>query len=333
MEEKADRQFIHQPVLLEAVLDCLRPGVSVLGTEEAAFTDAAVHQPCVMVDATTGEGGHAEAFLSRFPEVFMLCVDADAEQLERARIRLSGFEGRVEFHHCRFGEFFNRYASFSRKKPDRILFDLGISSRHYEESGRGFSFCRDESLDMRLDTGDTLTAGGIVNTWPQKKLEDILFRCGEERYAKNIARGIAAARGKKPITTTKELERIVWKAVPPEYRFRKIHPATKTFQALRIVVNRELEELEKGLAGGFEVLKPRGRMGVISFHSLEDRIVKRFFRDKNRGCTCPPELPICQCKGEKELVRVTRKPLVADSGEIRRNPRSRSAKFRVVEKC
>ncbi len=288
---------------------------------------------CVLVDATTGEGGHAEAFLSRFPDMYLYCVDADPGQLDRARDRLEPFAGRVEFFNLWFGSFFREYRSRAKRPPDRILFDLGISSRHYEESGRGFSFRKDEPLDMRLDPSRPVSARDIVNTWPEPKLAGLLESLGEERYARRIAKAVAAARRNKRVETTGELEKIIWSAVPAEYRRRAIHPATRTFQALRIETNRELDQLAEGLEGGFAALKPRGRMGVISFHSLEDRIVKRFFGEKNKPCTCPPELPMCQCKGKKELALLTKKPLVPGRAETQRNPRARSAKLRVVEKC
>ncbi len=315
---KRSAEYIHDPVLLEEVLDLLKPS----GGEE-----------CLLVDATTGEGGHAAAFLSRFPEVRLYCVDADSSQLERARTRLSSFKGRVEFFHHWFGDFFRRYASLASVTPDRILFDLGISSRHYEASGRGFSFQKDEPLDMRLNPEGRTSARDIVNNWPEAELAELFEKFGEERYARRIARAVTAARGRQPIETTGRLEEVVWQAVPEDYRHHAIHPATKTFQALRIACNRELEELTQGLEGGFAVLKPQGRMGVISFHSLEDRIVKRFFTEKSRDCICPPELPECRCRGRRELELVNRKPLTAGEAEQRANPRSRSAKLRVVEKC
>jgi 16S rRNA (cytosine1402-N4)-methyltransferase len=311
--------YIHQPVLLEHVLKTLQPS----GEADA----------CLMVDATTGEGGHAAAFLSHFPGMRLYCVDADASQLERARTRLASFEGRVEFFNLWFSVFFERYPALAAASPDRILFDLGISSRHYEEAGRGFSFRKDEPLDMRLNPAGRTSARDIVNNWPETELAGLLETYGEERYARRIARAIAAVRGKQPVETTGHLEEIIWRSVPEEYRHHDIHPATKTFQALRIACNRELEELEQGLERSFAVLKPQGRMGVISFHSLEDRIVKRFFTEKSRDCICPPELPECRCRGRSELTRVTKKPLTAGEAEKKVNPRSRSAKLRVVEKC
>jgi 16S rRNA (cytosine1402-N4)-methyltransferase len=318
MEKDRSHRYIHEPVLLEEVVEYLKPAA---GAE------------CVMVDATTGEGGHAEAFLSRFPEMYLYCVDADSSQLERARDRLARYAGRVEYFNLWFSAFFREYRTRATRLPDRILFDLGISSRHYAESGRGFSFQKDEPLDMRLDPANPVSARDIVNTWPETRLAGLFETLGEERYARRLARAIAAARRRKPVETTGELEEIIWAAVPDDYRRRAIHPATRTFQALRIETNRELDELAEGLENGFAVLKPKGRLGVISFHSLEDRIVKDFFREKNKACTCPPELPICQCKGKKELELLTKKPLVPGRDEIRRNPRSRSAKLRVVEKC
>jgi 16S rRNA (cytosine1402-N4)-methyltransferase len=314
-------QYIHTPVLLEEVVDFLKPS--------APASDA----PCVLVDATTGEGGHAEAFLTRFPGMRLYCVDADKSQLERARERLGRYQGRADFFNLWFSAFFKKYPSLAPHLPDRILFDLGISSRHYEESGRGFSFQKDEPLDMRLNPEGRTSAREIVNTWPEPKLAELFTEYGEERHARAIARAVGAARRRASVETTAELENIVWRAVPENYRRRAIHPATKVFQALRIACNRELEELAAGLADGFAVLKSGGRMGVISFHSLEDRIVKRFFNEKSRDCVCPPELPVCRCRGRRELELVTKKPVTAGEAETRSNPRARSAKLRVVEKC
>jgi 16S rRNA (cytosine1402-N4)-methyltransferase len=320
VKNEADR-YIHEPVLLEEVVEYLQPA-----RENA-------EAPSVMVDATVGEGGHAEAFLSRFPQLYLYCVDADSGQLDRARARLARFSGRVEFINIWFSAFFSGFSAGARRSPDRILFDLGISSRHYEEGGRGFSFQKDEPLDMRLGAGRSENARDIVNTWSEPELAQLFATRGEERYARQIARAVGVARRKKAIETSGELEKIIWGAVPETYRRRGIHPATRVFQALRIETNKELDELEQGLEQGFSVLKPRGRMGVISFHSLEDRIVKNFFKEKNKTCTCPPEVPICQCGGKRKLELLTKKPLGAGQAEVIRNPRSRSAKFRVGEKC
>jgi len=309
---------VHAPVLLEQVLEYLGPKAG---------------PGAVFIDATCGEGGHAQAFLERFPALMLFGVDADREQTAFAARRLTSFGRRIRLFTMRFSEFFTHYEEYNGRKPDAILFDLGISRFHYEKSGRGFSFGRDEYLDMRIDGYGRETAFGIVNNAPRAELVRILREYGEEAYAFAIARAICTARKTAPVRTSVALAELIRRAVPPAYRNRRIHAATKSFQALRIAVNGELSELEKGLALGFELLQTGGRIAVISFHSLEDRIVKRFFREKNKSCICPPERPICQCRGRKELVLLTKKPVTAGQDERTANPAARSAKMRVVEKC
>jgi 16S rRNA (cytosine1402-N4)-methyltransferase len=284
----------------------------------------------LMVDATLGEGGHSEAFLSRYPRLALIGVDADAAIMEVARERLAPYADRARLVNAWFGDFLSGYAE--DRAPDLVLMDLGISRYHYEASGRGFSFDRDEDLDMRLNPDLPATAADIVNGAEPSELLDILWRYGEESHARPIVSRIVRERSTQPITSSRRLAVIVASAVPDAYRRRRIHPATRTFQALRIAVNGELAQLEAGLAGALRVLSPGGRIGVISFHSLEDRIVKTFFREKSRECTCPPEWPICQCGGKAELRRVTTKPVTASEEEVSRNPASRSAKLRVAEK-
>ncbi len=309
--------IVHEPVLLEEVLTLLVPPAG----------------GALLVDATLGQGGHAEAFLKRYPECFLIGVDADSAVLETARTRLSPFADRIELVRAWFGDFFSRYAKTGAgRMPDIVFFDLGISSFHYKSSGRGFSFDREEPLDMRLDPELAASAADLVGSSSRQELSGILREFGEERYAWEIAGRIVRERQKAPISTSARLARVIAEAVPPQYRHGKIHPATRSFQALRIAVNGELEQLGSGLAAAFGVLKPGGRIGVITFHSLEDRIVKRFFRDKAKGCTCPPEWPICQCGGKAELHAVTRKPVLPSEREIAANPPSRSAKLRVAEK-
>jgi 16S rRNA (cytosine1402-N4)-methyltransferase len=309
--------IVHEPVLLEEVMAFLVPPAD----------------DGLLVDATLGQGGHAEAFLKRYPELFLIGVDADSAVLETARERLSPYADRIELVRAWFGDFFARYAKKGDgRKPDIVLFDLGISSFHYKSSGRGFSFDRDEPLDMRLDPELPATAADLIDGSSRQELTRIFREYGEERYAWEIAGRIVRERERAPITTSAGLARVISESVPPSYRHRKIHPATRCFQALRIAVNGELDRLGAGLAAAFGVLKPGGRMGVITFHSLEDRIVKRFFRDRAKGCTCPPEWPICQCGGKAELQTLTPKPVLPSEREISANPPSRSAKLRVVEK-
>ncbi len=313
--------YAHVPVLLEEVLGLLAPPEG-----EAS-----------LVDATVGEGGHAEAFLSRFPRLRVVGVDKDEEILRRAKARLASFGGRVRLVPCGFADFFERQLGGLR--PERILMDLGVSMYHFEDSGRGFSFRAEEPLDMRLDTRGGRTVAELLQTAEEGELADLLEDYGEEPRARRIARAIVRHRDREgPITRSGELARIVAAAVPPEARSRRglapwrLHPATRTFQALRIAVNDELGELGRALPAALRALSEGGRMGVIAFHSLEDRMVKRFFRERARACTCPPEWPICQCGGKSELALLTRKPVSAGEEERRANPASRSAKLRVVEK-
>jgi 16S rRNA (cytosine1402-N4)-methyltransferase len=306
--------IFHQPVLLAEVLAFLVPP----------------QDDGVLIDATLGEGGHAEAFLLKYPRLSLIGVDADASILEAARERLSAYSDRTRIVNAWFGSFFEDDAE--QTSPDMILMDLGVSRYHFEASGRGFSFDRDETLDMRLGKDLPVTAADIINTTEEGELTDVLFRFGEERFARSIAARIVRERASAPFTSARRLANVVAATVPDQYRHRRIHPATRTFQALRIAVNRELEQLNAGLEEALRVLKPGGRIGVITFHSLEDRIVKRYFREKSRECTCPPEWPICQCGGKAELRLVTGKPVSASEEEVARNPASRSAKLRVAEK-
>jgi 16S rRNA (cytosine1402-N4)-methyltransferase len=284
-----------------------------------------------MIDATLGEGGHAEYFLSREPDLTIAGIDADSSILAVAMERLEPFGTRMQYFHQWFNGFFASYPA-DLPRPDRILFDLGISSYHYAKSNRGFSFRTDEVLDMRLDSDLEITAADIVNEYPESELADLLYGYGEERYSRQIAKAVVRARKQDAIRTSSELAGIISDSVPPQYKHGRIHPATRSFQALRIAVNGELVRLEQALKNALSVLKVGGRMGVISFHSLEDRIVKRFFVEKNKSCTCPPEWPMCNCGGKKIVDIVTRKPIEPDEREIAENKPSRSARFRVAEK-
>jgi 16S rRNA (cytosine1402-N4)-methyltransferase len=229
-----------------------------------------------------------------------------------------------------FSDIFSSYPL--EQRPDVVLFDLGISMFHFTASGRGFTFSKEEPLDMRIGDDLSRSAAEIVNTDGEEDLLHILFSYGEEKYSRRIVRAILRERGVAPIETSTRLARIVSDAVPAEARFARIHPATRTFQALRIAVNDELGRLSRGLAGAFGMLKTGGRMGVITFHSLEDRIVKRFFQEKLRGCTCPPDWPICQCGGKPSVRLLARKPISPTEDEVRDNPPSRSARLRAAEK-
>ena len=305
----------HTPVLLDQVVELLTPSTST----------------ATVIDATLGEGGHAEAFLSRYPEIFLVGIDADPMILEVARSRLGRFTPRTKLLNQWFSEFFAAGSEHLPAAPEVVYFDLGISRYHYEQAQRGFSFSRDEKLDMRLVESLPETAADIVNRWSAQELECALFDYGEERFAKRIVRAIVRQREHTPFENSLHLARVVVDAVPQSYT-RSTHPATKTFQALRIVVNRELDQLEIGLRAALTMLAVGGKLGVISFHSLEDRIVKNVFRQMSRACTCPPEQPICKCRGTKRFQMMTKKPILATPEEVRGNPAARSAKLRTIHK-
>ena len=308
-------EVFHTPVLLGETLEYLAP-----------------RKPSeLMVDATIGEGGHSSAFLCQFPELKLIGIDADPEILKTARERLSPFGERIQFYSGWSHDFFSEYPG-AYKRPDTILMDLGVSLFHYEKSGRGFSFRYDEKLDMRIDPSAGIPASELIGRLPEKELADLIYANSGERYSRRIARAIAGAKSHGPVASSTVLAEIIEGAVPPAYRHGPIHPATRTFQALRIAVNGELSRLSDLLEAALGILEPGGRMGVISFHSLEDRIVKNFFREKNRDCICPPEEPICKCGGQRALTVLTKKGISPGEEETRRNPPSRSARFRVVEK-
>jgi 16S rRNA (cytosine1402-N4)-methyltransferase len=308
-------EAVHSPVLLEETLSYLGP------RKEGEL----------MVDGTLGEGGHSFAFLSRFPGLRVVGVDADPEILERARERLGGFGSRVCFYPGWSQDFFARYPA-ELKRPDSILLDLGVSLYHYERGGRGFSFKKDEPLDMRLDKSRAPAAGELVARLSERELADLLYANAEERYSRRIARSIVEARKGGVISGSSALAAIVERAAPRAYRYGPAHPATKTFQALRIEVNGELSRLRELLESALRVLAAGGRLGVISFHSLEDRIVKNFFREKNRDCIPPPEAPIGRSEGRRVVNLLVRKGVVPGEEERKKNPPCRSARLRVVEK-
>ena len=289
------------------------------------------HPDSLMIDGTLGEGGHTEAFLTAYPDLRIIGIDADVRIQARARERLSPFGDRVVFYPGWSDVFFEEYPA-DQKKPDLILLDLGISLFHYEKSGRGFSFRTDEPLDMRLDPQSGDSAADIVNNMNETDLADLIYQYGEEQYSRRIARAICESRRTSRFTTARALADCIYSAVPSNYRHGRIHPATKTFQALRIAVNHELSRLPRLLELALKVLAPGGKLGVITFHSLEDRIVKNYFRMMSKACTCPPEVPICKCGGRPKVELLTKKSVSPSEEEISRNSPSRSARLRAVRK-
>ncbi len=303
---------LHEPVLLDAVLDGLR---------------ACDRQNGLFIDGTVGAGGHASAILKCSSASRLLGFDRDPRSLDIARTTLAPFRERVVLVHGNYDSMGKVAPSHGFEDVDGILLDLGISSMHVDEAARGFAFRVDGPLDMRFDPTDGSTAADLVNTLDADELADLIYQYGEERDSRRIARAIVAAR---PFQTTRQLADVIEQAHrgPRE----KIHPATRTFQALRIATNDELGALERVLPLAITLLRPGGRFAVISFHSLEDRIVKQWAKQESTDCLCPPKQPVCTCGHRATIRLVSHKPIVATDAEIARNPRSRSAKLRIVEK-
>jgi 16S rRNA (cytosine1402-N4)-methyltransferase len=307
--------FAHNPVMVEKVLSCL-----------------AIELQDKIVDCTLGEGGHTVHFLKKIKDGFVLGIEQDSEVLGRAIKRFEKSHGRFLPVNDNFSNLKQIIDQNIKAKVDKIFFDLGISMFHIKESGRGFSFSREEPLDMRLDKSKSLQGVNVVNDFEKKRIAEIIWAYGEEKFSNRIAELMVRERKQNRITTSTQLADIIKRAIPRKYWPKNIHPATKTFQAIRIFVNDEIEILEKALRDGIEMLKPGGRICVISFHSLEDRIVKSVFRDLARGCTCPPDFPVCVCGGKKVIKILTKKPLYPDEDEVGRNPASRSARLRCANK-
>ena len=286
----------------------------------------------IYLDGTLGLGGHSYEIASRLTTGRLVCVDRDETAIARAGRRLAPFAGRVTLVHGNFADAAAILDSLGIDGADGMLFDLGVSSPQLDEASRGFSYRQDAPLDMRMDGSAQLTAYEVVNTWSAEKLNRILWDYGEERYARRITAGIVNAREKAPIASTMALVEIIKAALPAAALREKQHPAKRSFQAIRIAVNDELGAIAAMMESAPDKLKPGGRLCVISFHSLEDRIVKAGIAARENGCTCPREAPVCTCGFVQTLRSVTRKPILPSAEELEHNPRSRSAKLRVAER-
>ena len=305
--------MLHTPVLLDEIIDALIPDRD--------------NPPQRLIDGTLGAGGHTHALLTAGAGE-VLGLDQDQSALAAAKATLANFEGRVHYAHTNYERMDSAAERVGWAQVDGILLDIGVSSMQLDRAERGFSFQQSGPLDMRMDPTHGRTAADIVNTWSARELADIFYEYGEERHGRLLAKVIVDNR---PYETTDDLVQVIEDNKPAQWK-EHIHPATRVFQALRITVNDELGVLERVIPVAIDLLRPGGRLAIISFHSLEDRIVKHSFKHAAADCICPPELPICACDKESEIKIVTRKPVMADDAEVDANPRSRSARLRVAEK-
>ena len=286
----------------------------------------------IYVDGTLGGAGHSSRIAQRLTTGRLIGIDRDPVALAAAGERLKPWKDRVTLVHSNFCEIKQVLSDLQIPGVDGILLDLGVSSPQLDDGQRGFSYMADAPLDMRMNGEDALTAREVVNTWPQEELKRILYTYGEERYAPQIAAAICRRREEAPIETTLELVDIIRSAMPAAALREKQHPAKRSFQAIRIAVNDELGSVEKVMADAIPLLNPGGRLAVITFHSLEDRIVKNAMTEAAKGCTCPPNFPVCVCGKKPQVKLISRKPVVSGAAELAENPRARSAKLRVCEK-
>ncbi|MGM9618994.1 MAG: 16S rRNA (cytosine(1402)-N(4))-methyltransferase RsmH [Oscillospiraceae bacterium] len=308
-------EYGHKPVLLA---ECL--------------TALAIQPEGVYLDGTLGRAGHSLEIVKRLTTGRLIAIDRDETALAAAEERLKDYRDRVTLVHSNFSRLGEVLTELGIDGVDGMLFDLGVSSPQLDEPERGFSYMHDAPLDMRMDATASLTAYEVVNGWSYEELRRILFEYGEERYAPQIAKTIVKAREERPIETTFQLTELIRRAMPPAALREKQHPAKRSFQAIRIAVNDELGELPPMLEAAERGLRPGGRLAVISFHSLEDRIIKQTLQRLATGCTCPPEFPVCVCGKKPKMKLVSRKPIVPGEQELEENPRARSAKLRVAEK-
>ncbi len=307
--------FVHKSVLLDECIEALH-----------------IRPDGIYFDGTLGGAGHSYEIAKRLTNGRLIGVDRDRVALKAAGERLAPFTDRVTMVHSNFSEIETILNDLALDGVDGMLFDLGVSSPQLDDAARGFSYMADAPLDMRMNAEDMLSAYEVVNSWDYEELRRILYEYGEERYAPSIASMIVKKREQKPIETTLELVEIIRSAMPAQALREKQHPAKRSFQAIRIAVNDELGSVSKMMRAAIGRLKAGGRLAVITFHSLEDRIVKNAMQAASKGCTCPPEFPVCVC-GKKPLVKlISRKPIVSGAQELEENPRARSAKLRVCEK-
>ena len=310
-----EKDYGHVPVLLQECLGALN-----------------IRPDGIYVDGTLGRAGHSLEIVKRLTTGRLIGIDRDETAITAAQERLADYRDRVTLVHSNFDRIGDILAELHIDGADGMLFDLGVSSPQLDDAERGFSYMHDAPLDMRMDRTAYLTARQVVNGWSYEELRRIMFEYGEERYAPAIARRIVQSREQRPIETTLELVDIIKSAMPPQALREKQHPAKRSFQAIRIAVNGELDALPPMLEAATAHLNRGGRLAVISFHSLEDRIIKKTLQELATGCTCPPEFPVCVCGKKPKLKLVSRKPIVSGEEELEHNPRARSAKLRVAEK-
>ena len=308
-------EFTHKPVLLDECIQALH-----------------IRPDGVYVDGTLGRAGHSREIAQRLTTGRLICIDRDMAAIDAAKERLAPWMDRVTLVHSNFAELGGVLREAGVAGADGMLFDLGVSSPQLDDASRGFSYMQDAPLDMRMDASAPLTAHEVVNVWSYEELRRILYEYGEERYAPAIAKGICRARETSPIETTLQLVDVIKSAMPPQALREKQHPAKRSFQAIRIAVNGELDALPPMLNAAAEHLNAGGRLAVISFHSLEDRIIKKTMQELATGCTCPPNFPVCVCGKTPKMKLISRKPITPGEGELTENPRARSAKLRVAEK-
>ena len=309
-------EFIHRPVLLDECIQSL-----------------AIRSEGIYVDGTLGRGGHSGEIARRLTSGRLIAIDRDQAALDAAQVRLADCMERVTLVHGNFRQMPEILKQLEVPAVDGILLDLGVSSPQLDDPERGFSYQKDAPLDMRMDRSQPLTAAMVVNQWPEAQLREVLRTYGEERYAGSIAAAIVRSRAEQPIETTLQLVDVIRGAMPAAALRENQHPAKRSFQGIRIAVNDELAAVSDAVAAAIPLLKPGGRLCVISFHSLEDRIVKRELAKAAKGCTCPPEFPVCICGKTPQVVLKPRKPILPGAEELKTNPRARSAKLRVAEKC